>query len=174
MVSAISPHLHGGLCNHDFVATGTQSYMCPWVGISGTKALSREQLPEHEGRDSDPHCHHQCYPVCRELNFPIMFPAGSLAPVASGVCHISLCCWPSDHWNPWGERDFSAQPYKTLCCTRHPKMILVCFLVTPGGMRSHQWEIIGLKSGQRKQSLLSPKHLLERCLTAVGFPRKAI
>lgn len=78
--------------------------------------------------------------------------------------------------NPWGEGDFSAQLYKTLCCTRHPKIIPTCLPVTPGGMRSPQWGVIcpeSAESGMEEAESLSLKRLLERWLPAAGFQSEA-
>lgn len=105
------------------------------VGISLTTDPSREQ-PLNTRRRGRWGKWPPCPPsVFSDLHgaLPRRYTPGWLAPVASGLCHhICLCCWLSDHWDSWGEGDLSAQFCKTLCCTRHPKIILTDFLVTPG------------------------------------------
>lgn len=117
------------------------------------------------------HVHLQCSPIYTELCLPALLLADPLAPVASGLCHhICLCCWLSDHWNPWGEGGLSAQFCKTLCCTRHPKIILTDFSWPLVWMRRHQGGVIDLRADrvhQKKQSSLHlewlPEHSLSYC-----------
>lgn len=113
---------------------GTRSYICSLVGLSDFSS-QQKAATEHGGEGT--HTVTLSSSVCRELSLPLYIYI-FLAPVALVLCHICLCCWSSDHRNPWREGDFSAQLYKTLCCIRHPKIVPTCFLVTPGGMRSHQ------------------------------------
>lgn len=85
----------------------TWSYICSMVGLSRISAPSRKQ-PLNTGRE-----HSHCRPVFTSLQGaqpPTIHVF--LAPVASGLCHIGLCCWSSNHWNPWREGDLSAQLYK--------------------------------------------------------------
>lgn len=142
MASAMSPCLFGGLCKPNFVAAGdTVIYL--FFGWT-----LRFQLPaesSHWTRGEGTHTVTLSSSVCRELSLPLYIYI-FLAPVALVLCHICLCCWSSDHRNPWREGDLSAQLYKTLCCIRHPKIVPTCFLVTPGGMRHHQWGIVRLKT----------------------------
>lgn len=117
---------------------GTWSYICSLVGLSDFSP-QQKAATEHGGVGT--HTATLTLQLAGSSASIYIFPA----PVALGLCHICLCCWSSDHWNPWREGDLSAQLYKTLCCIRHPKIVPTCFLVTPGGMRHHQWGIVGLK-----------------------------
>lgn len=140
VASAMSPCLFGGLCKPNFVAAGdTVIYL--FFGWTLRFQLPAESSHWTRGEGTDTVTLSSS--VCRELSLPLYI---FLAPVALVLCHICLCCWSSDHRNPWREGDLSAQLYKTLCCIRHPKIVPTCFLVTPGGMRHHQWGIVRLKA----------------------------
>lgn len=131
-----------------------QAKLCCWWGHghifvlwldSQISAPSRKQ-PLNTGR-GHPHCHPELFSLQGAQPPTIyIYIYIFLAPVALVLCHICLCCWSSDHRNPWREGELSAQLYKTLCCIRHPKIVPTCFLVTPGGMRHHQWGIVRLKT----------------------------
>lgn len=120
---------------------GTRSYICSLVGLSDF-SFQQKAATEHGERAPTLSPWALQFAGSSASHYIYIF----LAPVALVLCHICLCCWSSDHRNPWREGDLSAQLYKTLCCIRHPKIVPTCFLVTPGGMRHHQWGTVRLKT----------------------------
>lgn len=133
--SAMLLCLHGGLCKPGFVAVGDTVIRLFFGWTLSDISPQQKAATEHRGEGT--HTAALSSPVCRELSLPLYMYI-FLATVASGLCHICLCCQSSDHWNPWREGDLSAQLCKTLCCIRHPKIVPTCLLVTPGGPRHHQ------------------------------------
>lgn len=127
--------LHGGLCKPGFVAV-EDTIICLFFGWTLSDISSQQKAATEHGGEGT-HTAALSSPVCRELSLPLYMYI-FLATVASGLCHICLCCWSSDDWNLWREGDLSAQLYKTLCCIRHPKSVPTCLLMTPGGKGHHQ------------------------------------
>lgn len=167
------PCLHGGLCKLDFVAA-RDMVIYLFYGWTLSDISSQQKTATEHGE--------------RALTLPpwVHQFAGSSAPtlyvflalVASGLCHIGLCCRSSNHWNPWREGDLSAQLYKTFMLHQISKDCSDMLTGDPWWNETSPVRNLWLTSGQsleqRKQSFLSLKWLLERCPAVVGFHGKAI
>lgn len=142
VASAMLSCLFGGLCKPSFVAAGD---MIIYLFFGWTL---RFQLPAESSHWTRGRGHPHCHPELSSLQGaqpPYIYIYSQLLWLWVSV--TSVCAAGPQTTGTHGEKgNLSTQLYKTLCCIRHPKIVPTCFLVTPGGMRHHQWGIVGLKT----------------------------